>query len=154
VIYGRRRVGTPKQNLENIAKAIHRFESELFLSNVQYLDIQAGFDDITKIMQKEKIIFVIDEFSYLASSIPAVSSILQFYIDNQWKKLNSMFILCGSSMSFIEKQVLSYQSPLYGRNITRYKLLPFSFRETTAFLSGVPKDDAFGYYAITSGIPY
>jgi AAA+ ATPase superfamily predicted ATPase len=176
VIYGRRRVGktelisefikdkkaiyvqgvigTPKQNLENIAKAIHQFESESFLSNVQYLDIQATFDDMTKIMQKEKIIFVIDEFPYLASSIPAVSSILQFYIDNQWKKLNSMLILCGSSMSFIEKQVLSYQSPLYGRNITRYKLLPFSFRETTAFLSGVPREDTLGYYAITSGIPY
>jgi AAA+ ATPase superfamily predicted ATPase len=113
-----------------------------------------ALDDITSLMKEEKIVFIIDEFPYLAEASPSISSLLQYYIDHQWKELDSMLILCGSSMSFIEKQVLSAQSPLYGRDITRYKLFPFTFSETNNFLEQVSKEDALAYYAITNGVPY
>ena len=176
VIYGRRRVGKTelirefikdkkaiyiqgivgkqKQNLDNLALAIYEFEHQNLPLQITYETIESAFEDITRFMEKEKIIFIIDEFPYLAESIPSVSSVLQMYIDQKWKHLNSMLILCGSSMSFIEKQVLSYASPLYGRNMTRYKLLPFSFRESCEFLNNVSRDDVLAYYAITNGIPY
>jgi len=176
VIYGRRRVGKTelikefikdkkaiyiqgiigkqKQNLDNLALAVYEFEHQKLPLQISYETIEAAFEDITRLMEKDKIIFIIDEFPYLAESIPSVSSVLQMYIDQKWQYLDSMLILCGSSMSFIEKQVLSYQSPLYGRNMTRYKLLPFSFRECCEFLAENPREDVVAYYAITNGIPF
>lgn len=176
VIYGRRRVGKTelirefikdkkaiyiqgivgkqKQNLDNLALAIYEFRYQKLPLQISYETIESAFEDITQLMEKEKIIFIIDEFPYLAESIPSVSSVLQMYIDQKWKNLDSMLILCGSSMSFIEKQVLSYESPLYGRNMTRYKLLPFTFNECCDFLSTISREDTLAYYAITNGIPY
>jgi len=176
VIYGRRRVGKTelirefikdkkaiyiqgiigkqKQNLDNLALAIYEFKHQKLPLQISYKTIEAALEDITRLMEKEKVIFIIDEFPYLAESIPSVSSVLQMYIDQKWTYLDSMLILCGSSMSFIEKQVLSYESPLYGRNMTRYKLLPFSFRECCDFLNSTPRDDVLAYYAFTNGIPY
>jgi len=183
VIYGRRRVGKTelirefingksaiyvqgiigkeKQNLDNLALAIYEFKYQelpfqFYQEKLQlyYESIEGAFEDITRLMEREKIIFIIDEFPYLAESIPSVSSVLQMYIDQKWKYTDSMLILCGSSMSFIEKQVLSYESPLYGRNMTRYKLQPFTFKECCDFLNLVSKEDVLSYYAITNGIPY
>jgi len=176
VIYGRRRVGKTeliqefikdkralyiqgvigreKQNLENIATAVYDFVNDEILDGVYYETIEQALNAITKIMEKEKIILVIDEYPYLAESIPSVSSVLQLYIDQKWRHLNTMLILCGSSMSFIEKQILSYASPLYGRWTKSYKVLEFTFSETCVFLNTVSKKDALGYYAITNGIPF
>jgi len=176
VIYGRRRVGKTeliqefikdkkaiyiqgiigkeKQNLDNLALAIYEFKHQSLPLQVSYDAIEAALEDVTRLMEAEKLVFVIDEFPYLAGSIPSISSILQMYIDQKWKYLDTMLILCGSSMSFIEKQVLSYASPLYGRGMTRYKLLPFTFKETCEFLTVVEKEDVLTYYAITNGIPY
>ena len=176
VIYGRRRVGKTeliqefikdkkaiyiqgiigkeKQNLDNLALAIYEFKHQSLPLQISYESVETAFEDITRMMEQEKLIFIIDEFPYLAQSIPSISSVLQMYIDQKWKHLDTMLILCGSSMSFIEKQVLSYESPLYGRNMTQYKLLPFSFKESCEFLSIVPKEDVLTYYAITNGIPY
>jgi len=176
VIYGRRRVGKTelirefiqdkkaiyiqgiigekKQNLDNLARAIYEFKHQSLPLEISYETIEAAFEDMTRIMKEEKIIFIIDEFPYLAESIPSVSSVLQMYIDQKWKDLDSMLILCGSSMSFIEKQVLSYASPLYGRGITRYKLLPFTFRECCEFLNTTHPEDVLAYYGVTNGIPY
>ena len=176
VIYGRRRVGKTelihefikdkraiyiqgiigkeKQNLDNLAIAIYEFKHEELQFEISYDTIEAALNDITKIMEQEKIVFIIDEYPYLAESIPSISSVLQMYIDQKWRHLDSMLILCGSSMSFIEKQVLSYASPLYGRNMTRYKLFPFTFSESCKFLNEATTEYALAYHAITNGIPY
>ena len=153
-IYVQGLIGKEKQNLDNLAKAIYEFKHQELPLQLTYESIEAVFEDITHLMEKEKIIFIIDEYPYLAESIPSISSVLQMYIDQKWKHLNSMLILCGSSMSFIEKQVLSYESPLYGRNMTRYKLMPFTFKECCEFLHELPKEEVLTYYAITNGIPY
>lgn len=63
----------------------------------------------------ERVIIAIDEYPYLAASYPAISSLLQSHIDSCWKDSRIFLILCGSSMSFMEEQVLGYKSPLYGR---------------------------------------
>ncbi|MCJ1976346.1 ATP-binding protein [Lactococcus paracarnosus] len=176
VIYGRRRVGktelikhflqdkkaiyfqgiagTDKQNLEALAKTIFEYRNKSFSDELTYQSMAGALDDITALMKAEKLVFVIDEFPYLAEASPSISSLLQYYIDHQWKALDSMLILCGSSMSFIEKQVLSAKSPLYGRDITRYKLFPFTFKETKYFLDNVSIQDAVAYYAMTNGVPY
>ena len=64
-----------------------------------------------------------------------------------------MLILCGSSMSFMEYQVLGYKSPLYGRRTAQFRLQPFTFAETTQFLPGYNKEDQAVIFGVTGGIP-
>ena len=57
----------------------------------------------------QKVVLAIDEYPYLAQSYLPISSIIQKHIDMCWKNKNMFLILCGSSMSFMENQVLGYK---------------------------------------------
>ena len=137
VFYGRRRVGkttlinefteqkksiyymavegTKKENLFGLSKAFLQ-ESLAPLSQFNdYEDLLLYIDQLA--LSGERYIVAIDEFPYLAASYPAISSLLQKHIDHCWKNSNLFLILCGSSMSFMEEQVLGYKSPLYGQKL-------------------------------------
>ena len=79
-------------------------------------------------MAEERLVFVIDEFPYLAKAAESISSRLQHMIDHKWQHTKLYLILCGSSMSFMEEQVLGYESPLYGRRTAQFKIEPLSYR--------------------------
>lgn len=83
-------------------------------------------------------VLVIDEFPYLVASCPPISSLLQKFCDSQWAVTGLHLILCGSSMSFMERKVLSAKSPLYGRRTGQLRLRPFDFVDTEDFLSPMP----------------
>lgn len=55
--------------------------------------------------EKKKII-VIDEFPYMCKGNPSIPSILQNFWNADLKDSNVIIILCGSAMSFIEKELL------------------------------------------------
>lgn len=50
-----------------------------------------------------KKLLVIDEFPYMCKGNPSIPSILQNLWDAAFRDSNVMIILCGSAMSFIEK---------------------------------------------------
>ncbi|NLE03895.1 MAG: transposase, partial [Crenarchaeota archaeon] len=79
-------------------------------------------------------IFVIDEYPYLAKAEKSISSRLQHIIDHVWQNSQLFLILCGSSMSFMEYQVLGYESPLYGRRTAQFKIEALKYREIASFL--------------------
>jgi len=56
-------------------------------------------------------------------------------------------------MSFMENQVLGYQSPLYGRRTAQFKVQPFSFFESMRFHPDYDAYDNAVIYGITGGIP-
>jgi AAA+ ATPase superfamily predicted ATPase len=56
-------------------------------------------------------------------------------------------------MSFMEKQVLGYTSPLYGRRTAQYKLLPFDYIESANMLPGFDNEEKIILYSVTGGIP-
>jgi AAA+ ATPase superfamily predicted ATPase len=78
----------------------------------------------------EKIVIILDEFPYIAHSNKSVPSILQNAIDHHLKNTKMFFIICGSSICFMEKEVLSYKSPLYGRGTAQMLIEPFNYLET------------------------
>ena len=112
-----------------------------------------ALENIYNRAQKEKLIFVIDEFPYLAQSEESIISILQQFIDHKFLKTNMMLILSGSSLSFMENQVLGYQSPLYGRRSGQIKLLPLDFQTARQFAPKLPKLDQAMMYGVTGAIP-
>ena len=178
VIYGRRRVGktmlineflkkkrsayymavegTSKENLSGISKVLLAEKNEEFYmpefpdfeSLLSYIDhLCKNTDD------QERLVIAIDEFPYLAGSYPAISSMLQSHIDQCWKDSNLFLILCGSSMSFMDEQVLGYKSPLYGRRTAQFKLHPFTYFEARQMLSGFKAEEQAVLYGVTGGIP-
>ncbi|MDR0920823.1 MAG: ATP-binding protein [Lactobacillales bacterium] len=170
VIYGRRRVGKTtliQEFIENkkviyfqAVEANAKTNLELFsaaitqsISSPVYESFTKAFEAITECATREKIVLIIDEFPYLASAEKSTSSLLQRFIDQKWKNMDFQLILCGSSMSFMEKQVLGAKSPLYGRRTAQLKIEPFTFEETREFFPTIDSEKAFDFFAITGGIP-
>lgn len=175
VIYGRRRIGktalinefldnkkaiyftaieeNASDNLKRFSQAINHFVDPQINSFSSFSSFEAAFRQIAEIAQKERVILVIDEYPYLAQAYPAVSLMLQSYIDQYYQQTNMFLILCGSSMSFMEYQVLGYKSPLYGRRTVQYKLQPFTLKEAQEMLPNYSKLDAFRINSVMGGIP-
>ena len=63
---------------------------------------------------------------------PSIPSVLQNLWDEQLKDENVMIVLCGSAMSFIEKELLAEKNPLYGRATGIYKM------ESMGFYDAIP----------------
>ena len=176
VIYGRRRVGktalinefckdkptiffsalntTGKENLEALSKAIMSFERPNAESSPEFTTYDATLDELTALSKEQRIVFVIDEYPYLAKAKPAISAMLQHIIDHKWTDSQMYLILCGSSMSFMESQVLGKESPLYGRRTAQFKIMPLDYRETAVFHPNLSEEDNALIYGITGGVPH
>ena len=174
VIYGRRRVGkttlinefikekkaifypaidsNEKQNLELFSSSIMSLVSDIEI-NTMFQNFSDAFEYIYKIAQNERMILVIDEYPYLANCAKGIASLLASFIDHKFLNSKLMLILCGSSLSFMENQVLGYQSPLYGRRTGQMKVLPFSFSECVKYYQNFAKQDLALAYGVTGGIP-
>ena len=127
------------KNIKNYAEVVLKFENPDFSGSASFDDL---LDEIGKIAQKQQVVFVIDEYPYLAESYPGFISLLQKYIDRNFLHNKLFLVLCGSSMSFMEKQVLGYQSPLYGRRTMQLKIEPFNFHEAQEMLPRIDKKPA------------
>ncbi len=144
--------GTAQDNLEGLSKAILTRTSPGITAPV-FRDFETLLSCIDQICQTRRLILVIDEYPYLAASCPAISSMLQSHIDQCWKDSRLFLILCGSSMSFMENQVLGYKSPLYGRRTSQFRIQPFTYFESKAMLSGFSDIEQAVLYGVTGGVP-
>ena len=63
-----------------------------------------------------------------------------------------MLILCGSLIGMMQRHVLSYDSPLYGRRTAQIQLAPLSFPDVYA-AQHLSFERAVEQYAITGGVP-
>ena len=174
VIYGRRRVGktalinefckdkpviyfsalnaSAEENLEALSAAIGTFNGKDIAP--VYRSFDDAFSEIEALSKNEHIIFVIDEYPYLAKSDPSISSRLQHVIDHRWQESGIFLILCGSSMSFMQNQVLGYESPLYGRRTGQFMIEPLTYKETAVFKPELSSEDKALLYGITGGVPH
>ncbi len=63
-----------------------------------------------------------------------------------------MLVLCGSSVSTMESEILGHESPLYGRRTAQLDVTPFSFQQAREVIS-YDIQDAIRSYAVTGGTP-
>ena len=101
-----------------------------------------------------KKLLVIDEFPYMCKGNPSIPSILQNLWDAAFRDSNVMIILCGSAMSFIEKELLAEKNPLYGRATGIYKMREMGFYDAVKFFPDYSDCDKVLAYAVLGGIPY
>lgn len=176
VIYGRRRVGktalinefckgkptvyfsalnaSSQENLEALSKAIYTCQNSDSTSTPTYRSYEDALEAITGMAMEKRLVFVIDEYPYLAKAEKSISSRLQHIIDHSWQGSRIYLILCGSSMSFMEYQVLGYESPLYGRRTAQFKIQALTYREITEFHPELKAADQALLYGVTGGIPH
>lgn len=175
VLYGRRRVGKTTllkeyiQNKESIYFLVTLESENIVLKRFQ--DIIANYlnDDFLKelkidsfeqifkyISQKtfeKKLIIIIDEFQYLTKINSSIPSIFQYIIDELLKQKNIHLILCGSIISMMYEQTLSYNSPLYGRRTSAIKLEAIKFEYIKEFFSKKSEIELIELYSILYGVP-
>jgi hypothetical protein len=118
-----------------------------------YSSWEALFNTINQAAQQERLVVVLDEFPYLASSHPPLASILQKVWDRSLKNSKIMLILCGSYIGMMEEVVLGYQAPLYGRRTAQFLLEPLRFKDARLFFPSFSPEDQVRAYAIYGGTP-
>jgi len=174
VLYGRRRVGktaiinefikekpsicftgvetNEKQNLENFSKCILEYVTKK-PANTSFDSFQTALEFVFDLAEEERIVLVIDEYPYVARASKSLASTLQLLID-KYKDTSRLFlILCGSSMSYMEDQVLAYKAPLYGRRTAQLKVQPFEFKEACKYFTQLSDEDKALAYGIMGGTP-
>ena len=177
VLYGRRRVGKT-ETLKQFCKdkphvffscrectdqlQLKNFSEKIFQEDIparryisRFSDWEKAFLAILDLPYPEsKKLLIIDEFPYMCKNNPAIPSILQNLWDETLKDSNIMLVLCGSAMSFIEKELLAEKNPLYGRATGIYKMTEMGFYDAIKFFPNYSEKDKVSAYAILGGIPH
>ncbi|NIM94998.1 MAG: AAA family ATPase [Anaerolineales bacterium] len=179
ILYGRRRVGKTRlithwieqtQNrclywvadptsshdqLRSLSHAIYRFANPDVPSPPEftYANWEQALREIANLAQKNRLTVFVDEFTYLLETMPGIAGILQNSWDHLLSQSNLLLVLTGSHMGMMQRQVLSYQAPLYGRASAQLLLNPLPFGVSQAFFPGYTPEERVVIYAIFGGIP-
>jgi uncharacterized protein len=174
VLYGRRRVGktellkkfldgkegayilfTDESLDENLKELKEKFATLTGKELFRELDTHSLYD-LFKYFASEasdrKLAIAIDEFPYLLGLNKGLLSTFQKIADELLAKSNITLILCGSSLSVMENDVLGYKSPLYGRHTLQWKLQPFDFATVLKILPDT--EEAMKAQFVFGNIPY
>lgn len=174
VVYGRRRIGKtsllnefikdknalylPAEEVNdalNLQKFSRLLGEKIGIQNFPMVsNWNSLFSMIKDQLGRDRLVIVIDEYPYAASANKSLNSILQHIIDHDFKDTNIFLILCGSSMSFMENQVLGEKSPLFGRRTGQLKINPLDYFDAAKFYPNVSDEDKIKYYACIGGTPY
>ena len=130
VLYGRRRVGKTEtlrefgkdkphifysctQSTDRVQLA--RFSEQILKEDIpakqyisEFADWESAFRSVLELPYgNNKRLLIIDEFPYMCKNNKSIPSILQNLWDSELKEKNVMIVLCGSAMSFVEKELLA-----------------------------------------------
>lgn len=177
VLYGRRRVGKT-ETLKEFCKGkphvfysctqstdkvqLAKFSKQMFKENIpakkyisEFTDWESAFKAVLDLPYgDQKKMLIIDEFPYMCKGNKSIPSILQNLWDTDLEDQNVMIVLCGSAMSFIEKDLLAEKNPLYGRATGIYKMTEMGFYDAVKFFPDYSDADTVLAYSILGGIPH
>ena len=171
VLYGRRRVGKTtllnefckgkdsifysaeqsnnKLNLEKFSSLVFSFYGETTLE--PFSSWENALTYIDERQKDKRLIIVFDEFPYLVKNNHALMSEMQHLIDHRLQNGRMFIILCGSYMGFMEKEVLSAKSPLFGRRTGQLHMKSFDYHTSFRFLDGFSDEDKMKLYGAFGG---
>ena len=180
VVYGRRRVGktrllthwlnqkpearslywvaqpsAPTEQLRQFSQALVRFENpdSTLPETFSYQSWQLALEQVARIAERERFVLVIDEFTYLLARTPELAGLFQNTWDHLLKQRNLLLILCGSHLGMMQRHVLSYQAPLYGRASAQLRLQPLPFGITRSYFPKYNAAERVALYSMFGGIP-
>lgn len=177
VVYGRRRIGKSQllkmfcenkkhlfiegiegahrnKQIDNALKEFAKQSQNPLAGKLRLTQWQDFFDLLTDHFknQTSKKIIVFDEFQWMANQQSYLVSLIKFYWDNYWKKLNVMLILCGSVAHFMVKKVVQSKA-LYGRINWELSLVALPPNKSRKMLSRRGDFEALKYLLVLGSIP-
>lgn len=178
MIYGRRRVGKTeiikqvlkeekdslilhcecKKVLDSINLSLLERETKAALHLPEYVHF-SNFDELFESVfneaKKRKIIFVIDEFSYLPlGGENGVDASLARIIDlEKSDQLHLKFLISGSYCDLMQG-LIDNKSPLYGRFDLIEEIHEFDYYDAAKFFPNYSSEEKFKAYAVFGGLPY
>ena len=177
VIYGRRRTGKTTlvsnflQGKPHLFWVADRFPSATLLGDFsraiyayQYpnLPVDASFSysswemalrTAVGLASERRVGLVIDELPYAVEAEPALPSLLQRLWDHEFKQTQVFLALCGSHIGMIERELMTYRAPLYGRRTGQILLRPMEFPALRLFFPFWNPVQQVTAYAILGGVP-
>ena len=179
ILFGRRRVGKTRlitqwiqqrqqralywvadpssalDHLRSFSQAIYNFANPQAPAPLEftYATWQQAWQQVANLAQTERLALFIDEFTYVLEIDPSVAGVLQNMWDHVLKQSNLFLTICGSHLGMMQRHMLSYQAPLYGRATRQLHLQPIPFGYTQDFFPNYQADERVAIYAIFGGIP-
>ena len=175
VLYGRRRVGKTelllqfckdkksiyflasqlkeRDHLEQLTETARHVINDPLLQSLAFNDWESALIYFAQQAGEERLVLVLDEFQYLCEDNAALPSLIQRFWDLHGKNSKLFLILCGSQVSFMEREVLAERSPLYGRRTGQLRLMPLSYRDSGYFFSQYSAKEKLIAYGVLGGIP-
>ncbi len=152
--------GTLDEQLENFVAAVSKaFKGGSPLRMPR--NWREAFEMLEREMEKVKgkIVLFFDELPWLVTPKSGLMSLIDFYWNNRWAGTNNMiFIACGSSASWLLKNIIYNRGGLHNRTTLEINLLPFNLMETKEFLESkkvkLTEQHILSLYMAVGGIPY
>ncbi len=179
ILYGRRRVGKTRllthwlnryperslywvaepssalHQLRSFSQAIYNFShpNSPAPREFSYANWEQAFSEVAEIAKDEKLALFIDEVTYLIEVDASIVGTLQKSWDHRLKHSQVKLVLSGSQRGLMEREILSYEAPLYGRATAQLDLPSFPFGVVAQFFPDYSLRERVAIYAIFGGVP-
>ncbi|MBO6939760.1 MAG: ATP-binding protein [Deltaproteobacteria bacterium] len=101
---------------------------------------------------EEPFFVVLDEFPFLSSAAPALTSIIQQLWDHEWADTQIKLVLSGSYVTAM-LQLEAGDQPLFGRRTRRLRFEPFLCRDLEGFVPSWSAADRMRLYGTVGQLP-
>lgn len=121
-----------------------------------FSDWEAALNHVADIVEQSGIrqFIILDEFTYLIQNDPAITSVFQKLWDHRLSNLpNLRLVLMGSLVGMMEREVLSYQAPLYGRATAMLRLRPLPYAAFVEIFPDRTPAERVAIYSVCGGVP-
>jgi len=179
ILYGRRRVGKTRlltkwvqqanrralywvaepssalDQLRSFSQAIYNFAQPTLPAppDFAFASWEQAWQQVAILAKTERLALFVDEFTYLLEVDPSIAGKLQNLWDHLLSGTNLDLVLCGSHLGMMQRHLLAYQAPLYGRATAQLRLQPLPFGITSTYFPDYDADERVAIYAIWGGIP-
>ena len=172
IVYGRRRVGKTElllhfldgkggiyflsdrrghqENLREFQRAAASALGNPLFERAAFASWLEMFEGLVKIMGDLRLV-VIDEYPYLIEE--GANEEFQKVWDAVLSKSKVLLVLVGSSLSMMEKKVLSQTAPLYGRRSMQLRVDRLRWEDAGGFFPKYTTEQLIEAYSVLDGIP-
>lgn len=180
VLYGRRRVGktrlltewftsrkikpiffvaeqdSKESLLRQFSQIIYKkvFPSMPIPDMFTFADWDQGWNQIGELAKQERLVVVIDEFTYMMAADATLPSNLQRAWDAILENTNIFLCISGSHLGMMVRGFLSGTAPLFGRTTAKMELKPLPFGITKSYFERYSAAERVMLYSVFGGIPH
>jgi len=157
----------------NLIKQLRNFANSMAASFMPGIKIATpkswidAFEQLTQFIlyykktnhKKEKTVIFLDELPWMATQKSGLLEVLDYYWNHHWSQIPDVILVCcGSSASWLIKNIIYNKGGLHNRVTNEISLYPFSLAEVREFLTyrKIKLNDRhiMSLYMALGGVPY